>query len=66
MSFWDNVKKFAQPYSEEDYDDYEEEMDAYEEQAQEALAIFTEHCADAEINLLDGGQPVYYYLISAE
>jgi len=35
MSFWDNVKKFAQPYSEEDYDDYEEEMDEYEEQAQE-------------------------------
>ena len=23
MSFWDNVKKFAQPYSDEDYDDYE-------------------------------------------
>ena len=27
MSFWDNVKKFAQPYSDEDYDDYDEEMD---------------------------------------
>ena len=23
MSFWDNVKKFAQPYADEDYDDYE-------------------------------------------
>ena len=33
MSFWDNVKKFAQPYSEEDYDDYEDEMDEYEEEA---------------------------------
>ena len=33
MSFWDNVKKFAQPYSDEEYDDYEEEMDTYEEQA---------------------------------
>ena len=33
MSFWDNVKKFAQPYSDEEYDEYEEEMDAYEEQA---------------------------------
>ena len=32
MSFWDNVKKFAQPYSDEDYDDYDdEEMDDYEE-----------------------------------
>ena len=34
MSFWDNVKKFAQPYSEEDYDDYTE-MDEYEEEVQE-------------------------------
>ena len=25
MSFWDNVKKFAQPYSDDEYDDYEEE-----------------------------------------
>jgi len=40
--------------------------DISEEQAQEALAIFTEHCPDMEINLLNGGQPVYYYLISAE
>jgi len=35
MSFWDNVKKFAQPYGEEDYDDYDEAMDDYEEEAQE-------------------------------
>lgn len=40
MSFWDNVKKFAQPYSEDDdydYDDedeYEEEEEAYEEPVQ--------------------------------
>ena len=32
MSFWDNVKKFAQPYSDEDYDDYEDDMEAYEEE----------------------------------
>ena len=38
MSFWDNVKKFTQPYSDEDYDDYEEEMDEYEEEAQETAA----------------------------
>ena len=40
--------------------------DIQDAQAQEALAVFTEHCPDAEINLLCGGQPVYYYLISAE
>ena len=28
--------------------------------------IFTEACPNAEINLLPGGQPVYYYMISAE
>ena len=32
MSFWDNVKKFAQPYADEEYDDYDEEMDGYEEE----------------------------------
>ena len=24
MSLWDNVKKFAQPYSDDDYDDYDD------------------------------------------
>ena len=33
MSYWDNVKKFAQPYADEDYDDYdEEELDEFEEE----------------------------------
>jgi len=31
-----------------------------------ALRIFEETCPDAEITLVYGGQPVYYYLISAE
>ena len=35
MSFWDNVKKFTQPYSDEEYDDYDDEMDEYEDEAQE-------------------------------
>ena len=35
MSFWDNVKKFAQPYDDDDYDDYDEELDDYEESVQE-------------------------------
>ena len=28
--------------------------------------IFAEICPEADVNLLRGGQPVYYYLISAE
>ena len=35
MSFWDNVKKFTQPYADDDYDDYDEDeeeaVDHYEE-----------------------------------
>ena len=37
MSFWDNVKKFAQPYADDDYDDYDEDeeyVDEYEEPAE--------------------------------
>ena len=40
--------------------------DISEEQAQQAQEIFTDACPGAEVNLLSGGQPVYYYLISAE
>lgn len=38
MSFWDNVKKFTQPYSDEEYDEYEEELEEFEEEPQEAPA----------------------------
>ena len=37
-----------------------------EKQAQKVADLFTELCPDADVNLLCGGQPVYYYLISAE
>ena len=37
-----------------------------ERHAQKAADIFQEICPDADVNLLCGGQPVYYYLISAE
>ena len=33
MSFWDNVKKFTQPYADDDYDEYEDDdVDGYEEE----------------------------------
>ena len=34
--------------------------------AQKAADIFSQICPDADVNLINGGQPVYYYLISAE
>ncbi len=34
--------------------------------AQKAADIFADICPNADVNLLNGGQPVYYYLISAE
>ena len=40
--------------------------DIQENKAQKAADIFQEICPDADVNLLCGGQPVYYYLISAE
>ena len=40
--------------------------DVTEEQAQKAEAIFAAACPNAEVSLLPGGQPVYYYMISAE
>ena len=40
--------------------------DVKERHAQKAADIFAEVCPDADVNLLCGGQPVYYYLISAE
>ena len=40
--------------------------DVKERHAQKAADIFSEVCPDADVNLLSGGQPVYYYLISAE
>ena len=36
MSFWDSVKKFTQPYADDDYDEYEdEEMEGFEEEVEE-------------------------------
>ena len=40
--------------------------DIEEKKAKKAAAIFTKRCPNAEVTLLSGGQPVYYYLISAE
>ena len=43
---------------------YGEDID--EKTAEKTLKIFEKLCPDAEISLINGGQPVYYYLISAE
>ena len=40
--------------------------DVTEEDAQSAAKIFEAACPDAEIVVLGGGQPVYYYIISME
>ncbi len=40
--------------------------DVEAKKANKALSIFTKRCPHAEVSLLPGGQPVYYYLISAE
>ena len=40
--------------------------DIQEKHAQKAADLFAEICTNADVNLLRGGQPVYYYMISAE
>ena len=40
--------------------------DVKERHAQKTADLFAEICPDADVNLLYGGQPVYYYMISAE
>ena len=41
-------------------------QDVTQEQAQRAEEIFAAACPNAEVSLIPGGQPVYYYMISAE
>ena len=43
---------------------YGEDID--EKTAEKTLKLFEKVCPDAEISLINGGQPVYYYMISAE
>ena len=40
--------------------------DTTPEQASHAAELFTKALPNAEVNVLSGGQPIYYYLISAE
>ena len=40
--------------------------DVSEEDAQKASQVFCRVCPDAEVAVLSGGQPVYYYIISME
>lgn len=41
-------------------------QDVTEEQAEAAEQLFAQVCPDAEVAIVPGGQPVYYYLISIE
>ena len=40
--------------------------DVTEEEANAASETFIGNFPDSEVNVVDGGQPVYYYMISAE
>ena len=62
------LKALAQKINEDgkDYITIYYGADIKEKHAQKAADLFAEICPNAEVNLLSGGQPVYYYLISAE
>ena len=40
--------------------------DTKEKHAQKTADLFADICPNADVNLINGGQPVYYYMISAE
>ena len=55
------------------FDEFEPEFitvyygeDVCEEDANEAAKTITGNFPDAEVSVVNGGQPVYYYMISAE
>ncbi len=62
------LKRLAEdaPQQEADFINIFYGADVSEKEARKALEIFSHACPNAEITLLSGGQPVYYYMISAE
>jgi len=67
-----DIKVLLRSLAEKVRDDGKEYITIYygenvkEKHAQKAADLFAEICPNADVNLLNGGQPVYYYLISAE
>jgi len=67
-----DVKTLLRSLAEKIRDDGREYVTIYygedikEKHAQKAANLFADICRDADVNLISGGQPVYYYLISAE
>lgn len=61
------MKKLAedQPQQEAEFINIFYGEDVKDEEANEVLEIFQAACPDADITLLSGGQPVYYYTISS-
>ena len=62
----DLLHKLARKVSDKEFITIFYGADTDAEHAAAAEAIFAEECPEAEISVLNGGQPVYYYLISAE
>ncbi|MGM9599476.1 MAG: DAK2 domain-containing protein [Faecousia sp.] len=62
------VRKMAEKLGDEGYEfiTIYYGADINQEQANQAASIFTNFCPDAEVSVVYGGQPVYYFLISAE
>ena len=47
MSFWDNVKKFTQPYGDDEYDDYDDEVGGFEDESPRRSSAAAETDASA-------------------
>jgi dihydroxyacetone kinase-like predicted kinase len=67
-----NIKVLLEALAEKVRDEGKEYITIYygaditKKEALQAAKVFSNICPDADVNLINGGQPVYYYLISAE
>ena len=48
MSFWDNIKKFTQPYAEDDYDEFEDELEELTEEPETSYRRRSPFSKDAD------------------
>ena len=53
MSIWDSVKKFTRPYGEDEYDDYDDDLDSYEEEETPRRSRMT----DSDSGLFGSSEP---------
>ena len=58
MSFWDKVKDYTRPYADDDYDDYEDEIDGFEEEVEQEPAPRSRRTSPFAASVKEAEEPV--------